>query len=485
MLEYTITKFGSGITITDSLGRTRYFPSLNIINNSDDISAEGGPIFEFRSGNSVLRFSNSEIISVAGVSTSGMLIGLFDQITSLMMSSDNNLKSANETALATTLSYNTAVRNNPHYNSVISSPPNLNSTGGSAAPGLTNFYYAVSFGSPSASFSYYGGSPVIFANDYLQFPSTTVPSGGNISNKSNAVTWRVGFYSDSPKVAIGVLGYYKYRFLVDNSYVSKEQTDYSVFGGAQYTTLDFTAAGGSKKRYIEVEGFQAGGFHAVAVQPNYKVWSLAITKKLIIVGDSFVVGTGTSIDNDGLGTVIADYLGIRNVVCVAIGGTGYTNAGTTYKFADHSSDWTTKNPDIIVFAGGINDADDNNLQPAVQSLVQNTRAALPNTIIVVLGVWPGSTGPSNATISKEKKIAAAVSAIADKYIVFIPIATDPTGSWVTGNGKIDAPTGDGNSDIVTCPDGTHPTNYGHLYLGQRIADKIAEQLYFLLIISSS
>jgi lysophospholipase L1-like esterase len=115
------------------------------------------------------------------------------------------------------------------------------------------------------------------------------------------------------------------------------------------------------------------------------------------------------------------------------------------------------------------------LQPAVLNLLQTTRAALRNTIIVVLGVWHGNSASADR-ISKENKISAAVTQFNDSKTVFAPTLTATPEAWVTGTGKVGATTGTGNSDIVTGSDGTHPSDYGHKYIGIRTAEAIREAL---------
>jgi len=45
-------------------------------------------------------------------------------------------------------------------------------------------------------------------------------------------------------------------------------------------------------------------------------------------------------------------------------------------------------------------------------------------------------------------------------------------SYIFGSGRIGALTNDGNADIMTSSDGTHPTQNGHNYLGERITAEI-------------
>lgn len=365
-----------------------------------------------------------------------------------------------------------AAVHNPFYNPIASPAPVL--VTGTLTAGVTVAYAAASAGSlvSSAPFAYWGGTPLIYAGTYVRFPAATISStDGNTGGGTQGTMWRVAMRTNSPLVSIGVLGGYKYRILVDDTYVSKTTTGVLGVGGLQYLNLDFTNAGGARPRTIQVEGAQAGGFSGVSVAPSYNVWMPPATPKIVFVGDSFSTGAGATFDGNGLVRVAGDYLGVGNIVASGVGGTGYVIAPVnTHNFAQRLSDWTTKSPDIVMFAGGFNDADDTALQPAVLSLLQSTRAALPNAILLVYGVWSGSTGPNAAVLSKENKISAAVTAFNDTNTRFIAMATATDGAWVTGTGYTGAPSGTGNSNLVTSTDRIHPTDYGHSYLGVRIAN---------------
>jgi hypothetical protein len=44
--------------------------------------------------------------------------------------------------------------------------------------------------------------------------------------------------------------------------------------------------------------------------------------------------------------------------------------------------------------------------------------------------------------------------------------------WITGTGNVPVPKGNGNADLYISADGTHPTQAGHDYVGQRLAADI-------------
>ena len=372
-----------------------------------------------------------------------------------------------------------AATNNPHYNSPLTNPSILSFVGGNPTPGLSTVYWAVNADTVNTTgpFAYYGGDLKIAFRSFVRFPVAHIASsGGNVDDGYSATAYRVGFYTDAPVVNVGVLGNSGYRFVVDSRYVSLKNINIDK-GGGQFIQLDFTNEGGSKPRFIQVEGATASGFLGVAVPASYKVWRPVTSSRLLFVGDSYTLGAAIPNEADGYARVAGDFLGVYDTWMSGVGGTGYTSiGGSGLNFSQRITDWTTKNPDVVVFGGGLNDADDDALQPAVLSLLQTTRAALPSAIIMVLGVFPASTGPDIRILNKERKIAAAVKQFADSNTRFIPISTDPMGAWVTGTGHVGLPTGVGNSDIVTGADGTHPSVYGYLYYGQRVATGLMEAL---------
>jgi len=390
---------------------------------------------------------------------------------------DAGPSSTGATAKEIIASYNIAKDNNPHYNDVMPSPPTVTVPGATITSGFTDYIISDVTGLKNVAMNFYGGVLTGKLTYFAGFPVSTFISGGNFSTTQNSLAWRVAFWTDAPLVDIGVYGgagAYYYRIIVDGKYVSKTGVA-PAGGGRQYIRVDFSSV--VKPRLIQLEGYTANMFYSVGISPLYKIWKPAQAKKMIVVGDSFVEGTQATYPGDGLAFVAADYLGIENCFMSGAGGTGYTNNGGAGKYTliQRKNDWILQSPDLLVFAAGINDADDAALQPAVLALLQETRLALYNVPIIVLGVW-GVGGPTAAIISKENKIAAAVTQFADSKTVFIPISTDPLGAWVTGTGKVGATTGVGNSDVVTSTDGTHPSPYGHLYYGERIATAIANAL---------
>jgi lysophospholipase L1-like esterase len=295
-----------------------------------------------------------------------------------------------------------------------------------------------------------------------------------VDDGESAYIWRVGFETDADKISIRLLSGVGYRFVVNGQYATLDPFSFAG-GGLNYVTLDF---GSVDSRLILVESYSAGGFIAVNVAPAYKVSAPNLSnKRIIVVGDSFTEGIGVTVPGDGYTAYMSAYLGVPDVWSSGSGGTGYTNSGTgQYNFAGRITDWTSHSPDIVLFAGGINDVDGGGYQAAVLDIISDTATALPDAIILVLGAFSGSTGPNSTVLTKEGKIKSDTESLGNPLVKFIPVSTDVPDPWVNGTGYVGATTGTGNSDIVTGSDGTHPSDYGHKYLGKRAADAIVKAL---------
>ena len=361
-----------------------------------------------------------------------------------------------------------AMKSNPRNNGVMSSPPTVtvNETGVDGA--LSKYYTMADNFNVKANhpFTIMGGTARNY-EDYIKIGAATAyTTGGNVGDGVSGTGWRVGIITDAPKITFRVIGNNPYRFLVNGQYISLS-TYTNAGGGFRWITLTFASR---LEREIQIESNQGRDFGGVYVTPLDTVSQMPNITKMIIVGDSYAQGTGTTITNDGFPWIAGDFLGFKDTVGSGVGGEGWNSAnGSDFTPIQRINDWITKNPDIVVFALGINGFDETGYQAAVTSVLTATRTALPNIPIIVLGAWAGSPGPNSQVLLKEPKIQAAVTALADPYMKFVPVSTDPKGAWVYGTGRVGATTGDGNMDVYISSDQTHPNDAGHFYLGYRTA----------------
>lgn len=188
------------------------------------------------------------------------------------------------------------------------------------------------------------------------------------------------------------------------------------------------------------------------------------------VGDSFSQGMPiTNTEYSSIPWVTATLLGWRlHVSSDGNTGFGYSGGSGLYSYADRVQDFTGLELDAMVFYGGINDTDSTTLRAGATQTLSRARALFPFMPFWVIG-------PQSPTITYQNANAARWTALQAAS------ATDPnttwidTRGWVTGTGKVSAPTGDGNADTITSSDGTHPmAGAGDVYLASRIASEIAK-----------
>lgn len=377
----------------------------------------------------------------------------------------------------------TARAANPRTRGLASTPPTITTQQGSNSPSGAGAANGRPYRWADAGpvFRAYGGRPKPFATTWRRFPVSTIgPAGGNTGEGTNATGWRVAFLTDAATPSVQT-GPGTFRFMVDGQYVDLSGSVTTSGTGNHWFHLAF---GSRKWREIVVEGELDQAFIGLNVGPTESARPVtAESARLVVLGDSFVTGTGAARPNDGFARVLGDHLGIRDVFMSGIGAQGWVAPGSSsYGIRQRLPyDVAGQAADAIVLALGINDS----AAPAavtaeVGATLPIVRGYAPGVPVFVFGVWPGSTGPGSTHIATETAIFAAVDALADPLIVKVPVCTEPTGSPVFGTGKVSAPAGTGNSDVYTGgldgTDGTHPTAAGHAHLGLWAADQIMAKL---------
>ena len=191
-------------------------------------------------------------------------------------------------------------------------------------------------------------------------------------------------------------------------------------------------------------------------------------KKVVIAGDSFTEGSGTSAIGFGYVPRLRLISGNLNIVQSGSGGTGYLQTlNERVNLRDRAqTDIVDQNPDIVIIAMGIND---NGALPDVEQAINDTldtiQTGLPNKIIVLVGSWTAG----DATQQMQDVTALISAAATARGLYFInPTGTGNGDGWITGSGDAGSPTGDGNADLFVSSDGTHPNDDGHLFHAQRL-----------------
>jgi hypothetical protein len=295
--------------------------------------------------------------------------------------------------------------------------------------------------------------------------------GGIASAFWNNGTGSVTFWSDAPKLHIGSIfsgggsGYLE----IDDMPVSDS---HFIGGPAAGTVIDWTAVGGRKTRKYRV---WCQSFLGVAVYDAIsQVWAYQPPNayKIAWSGDSISANVGSSAGPFGCGNYDAvrrftRLIGCDYVVNNAVPGSGFFTPINGYNFLGAAVLYTLIQPDVIFVAGNYNDNGSTGVtsaqrQAATLAYLTAMRTAYPNAMIVIYGPWGGQFNGNAVITTCEADMATAITQFGDANVFFIPlIARSPAFAWVTGTGKISAPSGQGNADSYVWTDGTHPICIAH------------------------
>lgn len=266
-----------------------------------------------------------------------------------------------------------------------------------------------------------------------------------------------------------------YRLIVDNQYIGRTAGFDASTSSKNYNSWDF---GSTATRRITVEVQTANAFVGFStsaggsiVNPNDTLLYLAAT------GDSLTenTSTGDAVLSvwDGWPVIFAKKWGFAVPRITAVGGTGWVNIGTgRTNILGQLATWINeKKYDIIFCYGGYNDTGSNlaAIQAAMLPALQAMRAAQPQALIVVGGVWGQATGPSAAVLLTEANVKSVFQTWNDPFSIFLPNSNDPGGSWLTGTGFVGSTTGVGNADTMVSSDGTHWSQAGRIYSGGKVS----------------
>lgn len=375
---------------------------------------------------------------------------------------------------------------------VMASPPTVTVNG--ASPDATNTRFWNSSLNPGL-LQVYGGSPLNSSSGVRRYYSVTInPTGGNIGSSTipgaSGDVWRAPLLVDAlkPSFRLGV-STQGYRFIVTDpatgvsEYVSLTPTTVSASGSYEYVTLDFTAVGGRALRLITVEGIQNCGFDGVVVSTTEAAYvPPAPNLTGVVLGDSYAFGSSAAYLADGVFMRMADYLGIDSFMVSGSGGTGWTTAASTYRFQDRIAlgDLGRNGvPDFIFLMGSYNDRNATTeaaiSEPALAGML-SARQQFPNAWIVVVGAFPGNSGPSTGILRAEAGMATAFARFNDSRSVYVPISNDPAGRMLFGTGTAAAPNSTGNSDLYVESTGVHLNDAGCAAMGKALAQRVLSKL---------
>ena len=234
-----------------------------------------------------------------------------------------------------------------------------------------------------------------------------------------------------------------------------------------YFRLDMTTAAA---RRIDI--FAGGGIYWGGLIKEPSTTVIAVDEDLInvaVMGDSFTQGTGSG-EAKGYSNQLGMIFPNLNMFSLGIGGSGYVNNGGTGKFINRIDELIATSPDYIITAGGINDIAETfaTFTAAVDAYYTALIAASSVEKIIIIGLW----NPASATATSIQFNDYLRTKAQALNVPFIDTIDPVNGEWITGTGNAAGLLGDGNADMYTSSDGTHPTQAGHTYLAKRVAKEL-------------
>lgn len=233
-----------------------------------------------------------------------------------------------------------------------------------------------------------------------------------------------------------------------------------------------------------VGGVASSQGNLITVNANTRVLKPAPRLNIGVISDSWfepIIGqTCLSIAHE-----IGHHLN-ANVWNFAQGGSGFVNPSGGGVNGDKSygsalvRDTLDRHPmmDLLIVNGSANDLpySDAQVQAAMEATFDMIRDYNSDIPVVWVGVEPQSYFKNIYTLPtmKARETFQLGIAAADPNVV----ATIPTCNeeWLTGTGRVGATTGNGNQDYCTGADGVHLSEYGTVYYGKMIAERMKSAL---------
>lgn len=258
----------------------------------------------------------------------------------------------------------------------------------------------------------------------------------------------------------------------------------------QYQKLTFAS---NKMKHFKIYTSAPSRFYGVVIDTRASLVSYAKKRPLCVFdGDSIPEGTGSS---------FSPMWGLSERVCqlmdwdcmnLSYGGTGYVNPGSGGRvpIGDGVRTDIVKHiqPDIMVVACGVNDSvttdrTQDKIKQAIDDYYKKLKEIIPNTDVIIIS--PIAPVGLEYEIDNNTFMHEQLKSSAKKYgYAYIDIVFGETydkqgnllisglGDWKDGTGTSSSPQPTGNRSVYIGEDGTHPTQDGHNFLGEKIANEI-------------
>ncbi len=293
------------------------------------------------------------------------------------------------------------------------------------------------------------------------------PADSITSQITTGLSYRIEFVADVNEFEIATLGNGTIIHIRINGAVVA-RIHLPLDGAAHVLLVDWGRRSLPRRRQILVECSNGVAFGGVWIprKQNISAPNWPFGPRMIVVGDSWTDGTGSDLINDHA-YVAGQLLGIMDTWVAGIGGTGYLqssdqglNIGARIR-----TDVIEHHPDIVVFCYGSGDSDfpPARIAKAAKSDWNEVKVALPATRIIVEGPWPAvgaNAGAAHIYAAIDRALQAAARSD------HLPYVSPVQGHWIVGSGYVGHANGTGNSDSLIGPDGIHPSQAGHLYVGR-------------------
>lgn len=224
------------------------------------------------------------------------------------------------------------------------------------------------------------------------------------------------------------------RVAIDDVYQTSNLLTYA--GSSGNLTIQLTNPGVHK---VRIESQSGALTTNLWITTGAQVWKPPIkgpNPSVVVVTDSFGQGGASGSWNPDNAFFQFCILNGLNCNQANVGGTGYENNGSSnynwlssYRIADI----TRFSPDLIIFAGSVNDS---GYTPStwansyVLPTLQAARSANPKATEIVFGVTATVTVSLATCQAMESAEASAIAGWADPNVFFIPECSDPAGAWI-------------------------------------------------------
>lgn len=282
----------------------------------------------------------------------------------------------------------------------------------------------------------------------------TTPGKSNNNPAFEFMTDAPVFYVNSAAFNVSA----SFRLIVEVDGYRLKDSALMGLGGGNSIRFDLSAYP-TKVRRIRIHWTQAAAayvFEGVWTEAGYNIWSPDHGLSAVVIGTSLTQGSGYSSFVSGLGwpDYFASLCGLKTMHNVAQGSSGLQVTGASrFSWQERISDVTSLSPDIVFIEGPHNDVGYSGASQlaANTAFITSLRTALPNALIVCLGTNAELLSQNAGMIATETNMAAAVAALGDPMVIFVPVMTDPDGAWFFGYrhaGTISAMTAGVNAQIT-------------------------------------